>query len=192
MLLERYCLDMADIQAADIRPSATLGGRVLHESQSRHGERGTAATYATWSARAASVGPSRRIAIFTQKHWREMMRSVKLRILGLLGTLALLFSFSLLTQVSSVVAAGPSVTPMSRTILGAQAPTAGSCALADSWCAFCTRAPDTAACQAFTPAHVTGTTTSGAQNNAGNTFVLGVTGSSSAGEQRSPAPHRKP
>jgi hypothetical protein len=102
------------------------------------------------------------------------MRLVNLRILGLLGALALLFGFSLLTQAPSAAAAAPSGATVVRAVSADQSTSATTCAVYDSWCEYCSRAPDAVACKDFAPAHDTGGKVSGAKDNADNNFVPGV------------------
>jgi hypothetical protein len=73
------------------------------------------------------------------------------------------------TSGSATGATAPSGTSSAATA------TSGQCVAGDSWCAYCSTAPSAAGCQAFTPAHASGTTATGAMGKSNSQPVPGVT-----------------
>lgn len=97
-------------------------------------------------------------------------------LLPALAALALVTGLASLRTSTASAATLPSVTGhFSVATLDGVSSVLGTCALGDSWCAYCTGAPDAVACKAFTPAHVEGTGVAGATSNSGNNPIFGVT-----------------
>jgi hypothetical protein len=92
--------------------------------------------------------------------------------LAAVAAIALVFALcSLNSSSASAQGYGPTTTPMAGPMA---ASASGTCAAGDSWCAYCSMNPGSADCEAFVPAHVAGTTATGAEDNAHNQPVMGV------------------
>ncbi len=91
------------------------------------------------------------------------------------AVLALVLGLSSLSPITALAQGyGPTTSPTMPTMGGPSVTNAGgTCAIGDSWCAYCSMNAS-AQCEAFVPAHDIGTTAAGARNNSGNEPVMGV------------------